>query len=432
MGIKIAVIGAASSYTPELFAELVQSQADLDVDQVTLMDPNLAKLALLAQVSQQLLDLANSRISIRTTAEREAALEGADFVILQIRIGGLAGRIRDERMPREFGLVGNETAGAGGFVSALRTIPTVLDIARDMERICPEAWLLNLANPAGILTEAVLKHSRVRTLGFCNIPINTQYALAGVLNVLPQRVLLDSFGLNHLSWVRRAYVDGQDALLPLIEKTRTRRAALYRSGLVEALIEPELLQMIGMLPGWYLRYYYYPEKTLRMDRRSPHSDGELDQIAEDELTQVFTSDGYTPAARRILESKGGAQYYLPVLQVMAAMVNDTNALVIADVRNNGAIRELADEVCVEVPVRIGRDGVEAQPVGAIPLEVRGLLQTVKAYEELTIEAAIRGDRGLAIAALMANPLVGTYAKARAVLERALENEGMLLPQFNRP
>ena len=196
MGIKIAVIGAASSYTPELFAELVKPRAGLDVDQVTLMDPNLAKLGLLAQVSQQLLDRANSRIAIQTTAEREAALEGADFVILQIRIGGLAGRIRDERMPRDIGLVGNETVGAGGFVSALRTIPTVLDIARDMERICPEAWLLNLANPAGILTEAVLKHSRVRTLGFCNIPINTQYALASLLNVLPQRVHLDSFGLK--------------------------------------------------------------------------------------------------------------------------------------------------------------------------------------------------------------------------------------------
>ena len=189
--------------------------------------------------------------------------------------------------------------------------------------------------------------------------------------------------------------------------------------------------MIGMLPGWYLRYYYCPEKTLRMDRRSVHSEGELDQIAEEELTQVFIADGYSPAARRILKSKGGAQYYLPVLQVMAAMVNDTNALVIADVRNNGAIRELADEVCVEVPTRIGREGVEAQLVGAIPQEVRGLLQTVKAYEELTIEAAMRGDRGLAIAALMANPLVGTYAKARTVFERALENEGMLLPQFNR-
>lgn len=428
MGIKIAVIGAASSYTPELFANLAEPGCGLEVDQVVLMDPNRAKAAVLAQASARLVERMKRPILIKVTGERREALAGADFVILQIRIGGLAGRIRDEIMPRAFGLVGNETVGAGGFVSALRTIPTVLDIAQDMEKLCPEAWLLNLSNPAGILTEAVLKYSQISTLGFCNIPINTQYALGALLGAAPERVRLESFGLNHLSWVRRAYLGDEEVLGPLIQKTHSRRAALYRHGLVEGLIAPALLQTIAMLPGWYLRYYYYPDRTLRLDRRSAHSDGELDQLAERELEQIYPREGYTPAARQILEGKGGAQYYLPVLQVIQALSSGGEAVVIADVRNDGAIAGLPADACVEVPARIRQGRVTALPVGEMPLSVRGLVQTVKAYETLTIEAAVRGERELAIAALMANPLVGSYPKAQAVFAQAIKNEQAYWPK----
>ena len=422
MAIKIAVIGAASSYTPELFSNLIDFRGQLDVEQVTLMDPNLEKVTLIAEVSRRLLEGSDMRIQIVTTQERKEAIAGADFIILQIRVGGLAARIRDERLPMEFGLVGNETTGAGGFACALRTIPVAVDIGRDIEQISPQAWLMNLSNPAGIVTEAILKHTRVHTIGFCNIPINTQYDLGKVLHVPPSRIRLDSIGLNHLSWVRGAYVDEQEMLQPLIEKTRSRRSVLYREGLVDELIDPEWLQSLRMIPGWYLRYFYYPEQVLEEDRRRVRSYGEEDLLAEEKLMQIFSTTGYNQEARQILASKGGAQYYLPVLHVIDSMIYDRGELVIVDVRNGSALPDLPPEGCVEIPARISNQAVEPIPLGPLPLCVRGLVQSVKAYEELTIQAAMNLDRGAAMAALMVHPLVGTYPKTREFLNRALENE----------
>jgi 6-phospho-beta-glucosidase len=422
MALKIAVIGAGSSYTPELFSNLIDFRDQLAVEQVTLMDPNLEKVSLVAEVSRRLLEGSGMRTKIVTTQQRKEAIAGADFIILQIRVGGLAARIRDERLPMEFGLVGNETTGAGGFACALRTIPVALDIARDIEQINPHAWLMNLSNPAGIVTEAILKHTRVRTIGFCNIPINTQYDLGRVLHVPPSKIRLDSFGLNHLSWVRGAYVDGQEMLEPLIAKARSRRSVLYRQGLVDQLIDPEWLQAIRMIPGWYLRYFYYPERVLEEDRCRERSDGEEDRLAEEKLLQIYLTTGFTQEARQILAAKGGAQYYLPVLQVIDSMIHDRGELVVVDVRNGSALPDLPPEVCVEVPARISRQAIEPIPVGPLPLSVRGLVQAVKVYEELTIQAAMNLDRGAALAALMVHPLVGTYPKTREFLKRALENE----------
>jgi len=429
MGLKIAVIGAASSYTPELFANLIELYEQLEVERVTLVDLNLEKVNFIAGVCNRLLEGSNRKIKVGVTQHRQEAIAGADFIILQIRVGGLAARVRDERLPMEFDMVGNETTGAGGFVCALRTVPVALEIAQDIERLSPKAWLLNLSNPAGIVTEALLKHSQLRTVGFCNIPINTQHTISEILDVPPARVRLDSFGLNHLSWVRGAYVDGQEMLQPLIAKVRTRRSILYRHGLVDSLIDPEWLQTLGLIPGWYLRYFYYTGKVLEEDRHGLRSKGEKDMIAEEKLRQIYATSGYNEAARQILESKGGAQYYLPVLQVIDSIVHDRGEVVVVDVRNGGALPDLPPEVCVEVPARIYKERVDSLPAGPMPLNVRGLAQTVKTYEELTVEAVVTGDRRTALAALMANPLVGTYPKARHFFERVLENERPFLRQF---
>jgi 6-phospho-beta-glucosidase len=353
---------------------------------------------------------------------------------MQIRVGGLAGRVRDEKLPLEFGLLGNETTGAGGFINGLRSVTAALEIARDIERFAPQAWLMNLSNPAGIVTEAIYRHSRVQVVGFCNIPINTQYDFSELLQVPPEKIRMDYLGLNHLSWVRGVYVDGQELLQPMLAKARSRRSLLYRSGLVDPLIEPGWLHTLGMVPRWYNRYFYAPARTLWEDRRSPQVDGEKDLAAEERLKQIYASAGYTAEARQILGAKGGSQYYLPVLQVIEAMLHNTGEQVIVDCRNgaamNGAaIPDLPAEACIEVPAWVDRNGISPLSVGPLPLCVRGLVHMVKSYEELTIQAAVSGDRGLACAALVANPLVGSYAKARAFLERALENERAYLPQF---
>jgi 6-phospho-beta-glucosidase len=209
MGIKITVIGGASSYTPELFADLHEFRDRFEVDQVTLMDLNPDKLHSIAGVCQRLIDQWALPTTLHTTSHYDEALDGSDFVLAQIRVGGLAARVRDETLPMALGMVGNETVGAGGFACAMRTVPAMVAVARELEKYAPAAWLMNLSNPAGIVTEALFKHSRVKALGFCNIPITTTYALAHALGVDPEQAQLDSFGLNHLSWARGFYVDGK-------------------------------------------------------------------------------------------------------------------------------------------------------------------------------------------------------------------------------
>jgi 6-phospho-beta-glucosidase len=429
MGIKLAVIGAASSYTPELFYNLAQDKNHLGVQQVALVDLNIDKLRLVASVCERIVRESRMNLQLKLHTTVEDGVSGADFILPQIRVGGLEARVRDETLPMELGMVGNETTGAGGFVCAMRTVPAMLEIARIVERTSPKAWILNLSNPAGIVTEAIMKHTRVHTLGFCNIPINTTYALAHILKVDPASVQLDSFGLNHLSWTRQALINGEDALGPLLDKTLDRNSILYKRGLVEHHLSPDMLQFIRMIPSWYVRYFYYPEIILEEDRQENGTKGVHDMQAEDELHRIYKTDGYTKRAQEILSGKGGSQYYLPVLQAIDSIVNDRGDIIVVDTENQGSLPDLPANACVEVPARIFRSGAQPLSAGAMPLAVRGLVQTVKAYEELTIEAALTGNHQTAIAALMANPLVGTYPKASAYFERVLKNERDYLPQF---
>ncbi len=429
MGLKIAVIGGASSYTAELFADLVQFRDDLSVEEVALLDPNAQKLDLIASVGRRVLQAAGLDARVTPTQDLAEAVTGADFVILQIRVGGLEARVRDETLPMEFGMVGNETTGAGGFVCGLRTVSAALPIAKEIERLAPDAWLLNLSNPAGIVTEALLNHTRVRTIGFCNIPINTTYEIASLLNVPPEKVELRSFGLNHLSWAREAIVDGQDRLKPLIAEASDRTSPLYQQGLVEDLIDPRWLRIVGMIPSWYVRYYYCTEEVIAQDRAGGGVKGRQDMRAEEQIRALYLTEGYGEQAQHILASKGGAQYYLPVLQVASSIVHDRGDVIIADVRNDGTLTDLPDDACVEVPTRIHRDCAEPLFCGPMPLSVRGLAQVVKAYEQLTIQAAVNGSEEAALAALATHPLVGSYSKASRFWERALENERPYLPTF---
>jgi len=422
MGINLVVVGAASNYTPELFTDLAEFRERLDVEQVRLVDLNSEKLTFVANVCQRLIDAKNLNIQIVTTPNLQSALPGADFILAQIRVGGLAARVRDETLPMELDMVGNETTGAGGFVCALRTVPVMLNIARTVERLAPKAWIMNMSNPAGIVTEAILKYTGVKALGFCNIPINTQYHFAEVFGVDPARIQLDSFGLNHLSWVRRVLVDGLDRLQPLIDQLGDRSSILYQHGFVEDYLAPELLRGIRMVPSWYVRFFYYPEIVLEDDRKQEYTKGSSDMQAEEDLRMIYAAEGYTSRAQQILADKGGAQYYLPVLQAIESVVYDRGDSIILDTLNQGSIPDLPPGVCVEVPSRVYRERVDPLPIGSLPLPVRGLVQTVKAYEELTIEAALTGSTQKAIAALMANPLVGTYPKASHFIRRVIENE----------
>jgi 6-phospho-beta-glucosidase len=425
--LKIVVVGAGSSYTPELFASLTSGVRSLTVDEIALADLNADRLEFIADVARRILRTAASSIRLTTSTDLDRAVGGADFVIPQIRVGGLAARKRDEALPMAFGLVGNETTGAGGFVCALRTVPAVIEIARIVERRAPEAWILNLSNPAGIVTEALFRHSPLRTIGFCNIPTNTARQLGAIVGVDHARIRLGSFGLNHLSWLRHAFVDGEDVLQPLFDELRDRDHRLM--SMVDPLMSIEDLRSLRLIPSWYTRFFYFTERVLSEDQSSTTTKADRDVGAEERLANIYRAVGFDDEAREILAGKGGANYYENVLAAIDAIANDTGEVIVADVRNDGAISELPRDACVEVPARIDRQAAHALPVPDLPVPVRGLIQAVKAYEQLTIEAAVTGDRALAIQALVANPLVRSYSKARPFFERVLDAERAYLPAF---
>jgi 6-phospho-beta-glucosidase len=424
--LKIVVVGAGSSYTPELFASLTSGVRSLTVDEVALVDLNADRLEFIADVARRILQAADSSIRLTTSTDLDRAVGGADFVVPQIRVGGLAARKRDEALPMALGMVGNETTGAGGFVCALRTVPVVIEIARTVERNAPEAWILNLSNPAGIVTEALLRHSPLRTIGFCNIPTNTARQLGGIVGVDHARIRLESFGLNHLSWLRRALVDDEDVLQPLFDELHDGDPLM---SMADPLMSIEDLRALRLIPSWYTRFFYFTEQVLAEDQSSTTTKADRDVAAEERLGEIYRTVGFDDESREILAGKGGANYYENVLAAIDAIVNDTGAVIVADVRNDGAIAELPRDACVEVPARIDRQAASALPVPDLPVPVRGLIQAVKSYEQLTIEAAVTGDRALAIQALVANPLVRSYSKARPFFERVLDGERAYLPAF---
>jgi 6-phospho-beta-glucosidase len=425
--LKIVVVGAGSSYTPELFASLTSGVTSLTVDEVALVDLNADRLEFIANVARRILQDGASSIRLTTSTDLDRAVGGADFVIPQIRVGGLAARKRDEALPMAFGMVGNETTGAGGFVCALRTVPAVVDIARTVERHAPDAWILNLSNPAGIVTEALFRHSPLRTIGFCNIPTNTARQLGAILGVDHARIRLESFGLNHLSWLRRAFVDGLDVLGPMFDDFRQPDHPLM--SMIDPLMSIEDLRALRLVPSWYTRFFYFTEQVLAEDQSSTTTKADRDVVAEERLGTIYRTVGFDDESREILAGKGGANYYENVLAAIDAIANDTGQVIVADVRNDGAIAELPRDACVEVPARVDRRAATALPVPELPVTVRGLIQAVKAYEQLTIQAAVTGDRTLAVQALVANPLVRSYSKARPFFEQVLEGEGAYLPAF---
>jgi 6-phospho-beta-glucosidase len=393
------------------------------------MDSNRDRVEIIALLVRRMFQQACIETEVTTTQSLEEAIQGADFLISQVRIGGLAARVRDERVPMELGMVGNETVGAGGFASALRTVPFAVELASLVERLSPHTLIINFTNPSGIVTEAIIKHTRARVVGLCNIPTDLRMGFASYLGVDVARVMLDYFGLNHLGWVRAVYVDGENVLPRLIEDSEEVGKGLYAQGLVDSLIPPNLLRSWGMVPNWYVRFYCRPDAVLAEQRRAKKVRGETDQVTDARLFGMYARGEFGPEAEHLLDQKGGTHYAEAALDIIASIVHDRRERLVLDVENRGTITELPSNVCVEVPTRVGQMGIEPLPLGHIPLSVRGLIQAVKAYEELTIEAAITGDRGIALQALMTNPLVGSYDKASKFLARLLEADRDYLPRF---
>jgi len=433
MPLKIAVIGGGSTYTPELIDGLLRCA--VPIREIALVDPNATRLNIVGGLAQRM--ATGSGMVVSQATERSAALDGADVVVTQIRVGGMAARILDERIPQRFGLIGQETTGPGGFANALRTIPVILAINREMAVRCPDAWLINFTNPSGLISEALLRHGRGKIVGLCNYPLTLKMHVAEALGVDETQVTLPYFGLNHLSWTR-ILVDGVDrtdevlALMTSDTKWRELSGFAFNS---------RLLRRLGLIPSGYLRYYYEAKKMVREQRTAPQTRGERVQEVESRLLAQY-ADPHVQKKPAELQERGGAWYSTVAVRLIQDLWSAEGGTQILNVTNAGAIPTLPEDSIVEVPARVAHGALtslptvtmrNAQPFIAghrIPPDVEILMTQVKIYERATVAAAISGSHELACAALRAHPLLETkQCVAPALLEELLSAHKEYLPLF---
>lgn len=423
--IKVSVIGAGSSYTPELIEGFVESWSDLPVSQVTLMDIDERRLDVVAGLARRMVETAGVDIRIEQTLQRREAIEGSRFVVSQIRVGGVDARLLDETIPPRFGVIGQETTGPGGFAKALRTIPVVLGIASDVEVSAPGAVLVNFTNPAGLITEALQRHSAVQAIGLCNLPIGMEMRVAEQLGVERGRVRLDWVGLNHLNWTRGVTIDGRDVWPEVFAGAIELARKSVEDGWT---FSAELLETLGMIPCGYLNYYYNHDKMLARQRAAEKSRAQEVQEIEARLLEMY-ADPDLSEKPKLLEERGGAYYSKAAVALISAIANDKGELHIVNTPNRGAIPDLPAGAVVEVPCLVGADGAEPERTAPLQPEIRGLVQAVKAFEELTVRAAVEGDRRLALQALLAHPPIRSFQTAQGLLEALLQAHREYLPQF---
>ena len=423
MGLKIAVIGGGSTYTPELVQGLADRAASLPVDELVLHDIDGDRLAIVGGLAQRILDREGWPGRLISTTDGDVAIADASFVLVQLRVGGQAARFTDETLPHRFGCIGQETTGPGGFAKALRTVPVVLDLADDVARRgAPDAWIVDFTNPVGIVTQALLDAGH-RAIGLCNVAIGIQRRMAARFGVAPGRVELEHVGLNHLTWIRAIRIDGVDRLPELIADHADEMAD-------ESGSPPELLRALGALPSYYLHYYYQTREVL--DQQLAGGTRAEDVMAiERELLELYR-DPTLDRKPALLESRGGAFYSEAAAQLIASLHSGAGDVQVVDVRNDGALPDLPDTAVVEVPARIDRDGAHPLPLAPLAPELRGLVQAVKAYEELAIAAAVSGDEQIALKALLANPLVPDLQAAEGLLDAIIEVNLRFLPKFAQP
>jgi len=433
-GVKIATIGGGSSYTPELVEGLIKRYDELPVRELWLVDieEGKEKLEIVGNLARRMVKKANIPMEIHLTLDRKEALKGADFVTTQLRVGLLDARIKDERIPLKYGMIGQETNGAGGFFKALRTIPVLMEIAEEMEQLCPDAWLINFTNPAGMVTEALLKYSKhKKVIGVCNVPINMKITIAKLLNVPVNQLHLIFAGLNHLSFVLDVFVDGKSRLSEVIELITDPEHQINMKNIIPLPWEKDFIKALGIIPSPYLRYYYKTKEILEKELeefKKGKTRAEVVKELEKNLFELY-KDPNLDIKPPQLEKRGGAYYSDVACDLIASLYNDKRDIQTLNVRNDGAISNLPNDVVVEVNCLVTKQGPIPLAVGKLPTPVYGLVQQIKSYEITAIDAAVTGSYEKALLALCINPLITNDVDAKNMLDEMLEAHKKYLPQF---
>jgi 6-phospho-beta-glucosidase len=404
--LKVAVIGSGSTYTPELVSGLTR----LEVDELALHDIAAERREVVGGMAARMLERQGYRGGLTVTDDLDRAVDGADFVLIQIRVGGQQARLRDETVPLACGCIGQETTGAGGFAKAMRTVPIVLEIAERVRAgAAADAWIVDFTNPVGIVTRALLDGGH-RAIGLCNVAIGFQRTFARLLGVEPPRIVVDQVGLNHLTWVRAVLLDGDDVLPELLDE--------HGDALADDVDLPRrLLDELGAVPSYYLRYFYAHDAVLREQLEGTPRAEVVAQI-ERELLDLYR-DPTVVERPALLMRRGGAYYSEAALGLVASLSTSDCAIHEVDIRNAGTVTGLADDDVVEVPARVGREGAVALAQRPLAPELLGLVQHVAAYERLTARAAASRSTVDARKALLAHPLIGQVELVDGLLDGLL-------------
>ncbi len=424
--LKIAIIGSGSTYTPELIEGLIARKESLMLKNITMMDINKEKNEIVGSLVKRMLAHHQIQAELILTDSLEEAVKDADYILGQIRVGMLDARIRDEKIPLKYGLIGQETTGIGGFMKAMRTIPVMMNLAKTIETLAPDAWLINFSNPSGLLAETLLNHTNVKTIGLCNNPVNM---IRDAKKRLPEQTKhfdYDYVGLNHLSWMTAIYADGIEILQ---EQLKSNASVSTAKNIPQIEYEDSLLQASGGLPCAYLSYFYHRESMLKKLTESETSRGEECKKIEFELLEQYKDSAIMEKPVQ-LEKRGGSLYSEAAISLIDAMENDKNEIHVVNTKNMGAFSFMGPDDVVECKCRVGKNSVIPIPfTGVVNEHMIGLMKIIKSYEKLAVVAGLNGDRTAALRALLVHPLVGDYGKAKSALDEMLEANKEYLPQF---
>lgn len=421
--INVTVIGSGSTYCPELVDGFIKARDSLCLKRLVLMDIDERKRTIVGSLCVRQLKKAGLDTEVIMTDELESSLEGADFVVTQIRVGKLPARYLDETIPLKYNLIGQETTGIGGFFKALRTIPAIGDICAAIEKICPDAWLINFTNPSGIISEFVQNHTKVKSVGLCNVPINM---IDDVKAAVGEDADIVYLGLNHLSWITSVKKDGVELIDKLFDEGF---APAVMANIQDDGFDIDCLRAAGGVPSSYLQYYYCRNAKLKHLLEGDKCRAEVCMEIEEDLLKMY-SDETLVEKPALLDLRGGHKYSLAAVSLIDSIANDKNDVHVVNIKNNGTLDFMEDDDIVEIAARVGKDG--CKPV-AVPhtdnRHIIGLMRIVKEYEKLTVEAGMNGDDTAALNALMLHPLVGDFANARACYEEMKLAHKANLPQF---
>ena len=426
MGIKLAIVGAGSTYCPELMQGLIRRKDKIQLDELRLSDIDESRLNIVGEFCERVLLENGMEPRITRTIDLPRAVDGADFVVAQIRAGRLEARIRDEKIPLGYGFIGQETTGIGGFTNALRTIPQMGRIASAIEQYAPEAWLINFSNPSGIVTEFLLNHTNVKAVGLCNLPIGIQERVSKLLRLPMDQVRLETVSLNHCGAVTAVHVGGENVLPALLTQGVLDQASAQDPWIQN--YRP-IIELLNAIPNDYLQYFFYHERKLNEQKAAPQTRGEACVDIETRLLSYY-ADERNRTVPPMLAERGGHLYSEAAIALIASLSGAEPGYHVIDVQNQGVIDFLPENSVIETCCYVEKNSIRRMPLTVSPCDtLRALLTSVKAYETLAVQAAMTGDRQTALRALACNPITADLDRAQPCLLEMLEQNRSLLPNF---